>query len=57
MSDGTTPRDRSAIAEPPRANMRFGMPASYEDMLELGLNPYTGEPLPCVDCPCRKVVV
>lgn len=28
----------------PRANMVFGMPASWEDMEALGLDPLTGEP-------------
>ena len=50
MDQGTRPTPRwtghkpESRDEPPTgANMRFGMPASFEDMVALGFDPYTGE--------------
>lgn len=39
----TAPRPNRNPQVPTKANMRFGMPASWEDMEALGLDPITGE--------------
>lgn len=35
-------RPRNSLRRP---NMSFGMPASWEECIELGIHPLTGEPL------------